>query len=432
MPFQGSVPEDCRPTSILFGADGVNNLTTNADTKFATMSTVTAKSTRHLVERIRARVFCSGPRGGNPVTVFSSPSPLQWQTQQKLATACDWESVMVATNDQNSSASTKTEYPEMAFYMPSGEQVSFCGHAAMGGAFAVAGSSSPSECFFQTAQLQQITDNPQHGASKLYKVSLPSRNSDDESMSNVATLYMETEFTESRPSHGPGLHRLLREHLGLSSSHLTKKNVQYAPTLVNSSVARPKTLVYVNSLDVLANVKQPIARKMNDKDSPTSVPASSLRTSFSKACESIDDSTGIYLYTHRDTVSTSTSVALHSTSGSWECRQFPRSSGYPEDPATGIAAAALAASLYTQGLVLKEYSMYQGTYMDRPSLIQVVDLLLQEPYGTDDNRISGGRSADKQNEAKDDDAVPILASFGLRGRVEIDDREWIEVDDGDM
>ena len=381
------------------------------------MSSATAKTTRQLVERIKARVFCcQGTGGGNPVTVFSSPSCLKPKTQQQLAMGCEWESVMVARNDANSSDSTTT-LPEMAFYMPSGDQVSFCGHAAMGGAFAVA-PSTLLEWTFQTAQMQQTLNQQQEESSKIYKVSLPCRDSGDESTKNLATLHMDAEFTEQRVSHPPALHRLLREHLGLASSHLTSKNAQYAPTMVNSSVARPKTLVYVNSLDALAHAKQPIVKKKIDQ--PSSSP--SPRTSFSMACGSIDDSTGIYLYTHRDNVTTSTSVALHATSGSWECRQFPRSSGYAEDPATGIAAAALASSLYSRGLVLKEYNFYQGAYMGRPSLIQVVDLLLQEPYDdADDKKGSTGN-------AIDDNHHPILASFGLRGRVEIDDRDWIEVD----
>ncbi len=55
-------------------------------------------------------------------------------------------------------------------------------------------------------------------------------------------------------------------------------------------------------------------------------------------------------------------------------RQFPRSSGYPEDPATGIAAAALAFGLVARGLVDArgpQIQVRQGFAIGRPSQISV-------------------------------------------------------------
>lgn len=55
-------------------------------------------------------------------------------------------------------------------------------------------------------------------------------------------------------------------------------------------------------------------------------------------------------------------------------RQFPRSSGYPEDAATGIAAAALAFGLREVGQVAADRSgitVHQGRAMGRPSEITV-------------------------------------------------------------
>ena len=96
--------------------------------------------------------------------------------------------------------------------------------------------------------------------------------------------------------------------------------------------------------------------------------------------------------------------------GAWECRQFPRASGYPEDPATGIAAAALACHLRQELRIdLPAYKLYQGTAMGKPSLI-VVDELIMTPR-------------------KEEDIMD--ASFRLLGRVEIDERSTIEVDDDD-
>jgi PhzF family phenazine biosynthesis protein len=52
-------------------------------------------------------------------------------------------------------------------------------------------------------------------------------------------------------------------------------------------------------------------------------------------------------------------------------RQFPRDSGYPEDPATGLAAAGLACLLATREPTdgRHSYDIHQGQAMGRPSLI---------------------------------------------------------------
>src|SRR5690606_41767239 len=56
-----------------------------------------------------------------------------------------------------------------------------------------------------------------------------------------------------------------------------------------------------------------------------------------------------------------------------DARQFPRSSGYPEDAATGIAAAALAFGLLHDGLVdpARPVTVRQGRAMGRPSRIEL-------------------------------------------------------------
>jgi trans-2,3-dihydro-3-hydroxyanthranilate isomerase len=63
-----------------------------------------------------------------------------------------------------------------------------------------------------------------------------------------------------------------------------------------------------------------------------------------------------------------------SASGRYQvaARQFPVRNGYPEDPATGVAAGALAAYLDGQGLgpaAAGGYRIAQGRAMGRPSLI---------------------------------------------------------------
>lgn len=315
-------------------------------------------SAKRALERVTARVFCHGPDGGNPVTIFSSQSPLSGALQEQLAKSCKWESVMVAPKENES---------KMAFYMPSGEEVSFCAHAALGGAFAIANAGAKDRVLFRRSISK---DDDSTGIVLIKEV-------EGDGMIGTACLCMTAAFEESPVGHAPTLSRLLRGHLGVGSEQLVNRGRPY-PTLVNASVARPKTLVHLNSLKALQQAKQP--KVSTDPNQ---------RNSFAAACAATDHSTGIYLYANRT-----------NEYGAWECRQFPRASGYPEDPATGIAAASLACSLYKQGVYLPLYKFYQGITMQRPSLIEVSDLTIQSD----------------------------IAKFTLRGRVEIEQRETIDID----
>jgi PhzF family phenazine biosynthesis protein len=74
-------------------------------------------------------------------------------------------------------------------------------------------------------------------------------------------------------------------------------------------------------------------------------------------------STGLYPYAPHE-----------GTAQLFEARQFPRSSGYPEDAATGIAAAALAFGLLENGLVAQDATpirVLQGRAMGRLSRINL-------------------------------------------------------------
>lgn len=78
------------------------------------------------------------------------------------------------------------------------------------------------------------------------------------------------------------------------------------------------------------------------------------------ACAAID-STGLYPY-------------ARTGERQFDARQFPRSSGYPEDPATGIAAAALVCALVAEGTIAAgggPVVVRQGRAMGRPSRITV-------------------------------------------------------------
>jgi trans-2,3-dihydro-3-hydroxyanthranilate isomerase len=127
----------------------------------------------------------------------------------------------------------------------------------------------------------------------------------------------------------------------------------------NVSVARPKTIVPLIGEAVLDSL-QP--------DFPA----------LEALCERYG-STGIYAF------------AL-SASGRYQvaARQFPVRVGYPEDPATGVAAGALAAYLDCQGLRPGGpggYRIAQGRAMGRPSLITA------SPPDANGEIWAGGRAA---------------------------------------
>ena len=80
-------------------------------------------ATRRILQ-VSARAFVSptAEGGGNPVTIFypSSSGEFTANIRSKLAQTCDWESVVVEPCQSDLSVS------QFSFFMPSGEEVSFC------------------------------------------------------------------------------------------------------------------------------------------------------------------------------------------------------------------------------------------------------------------------------------------------------------------
>ena len=142
----------------------------------------------------------------------------------------------------------------------------------------------------------------------------------------------------------------LLSEIGLSNKDVSSDS-DTLPLFINSSVARYKTLIPIASIETLHAATNP---KDPDK--------------FRDICESID-STGVYLYSicnNKEETNEKEEKAV-----TLECRQFPKSSGYQEDPATGIAAGALVCSLYKRGINVEYFDILQGTAMNRPSKIKV-------------------------------------------------------------
>lgn len=114
---------------------------------------------------------------------------------------------------------------------------------------------------------------------------------------------------------------------------------EVAGPVQNAATSRVKTLVPLASVEALHALRPDFAR-------------------MREICDLIG-STGLYPYARGDS-------AFHA-------RQFPRSSGYPEDAATGIAAAALAFGLLANGDVrtTDPILVRQGEAMGSPSEISV-------------------------------------------------------------
>ena len=289
--------------------------------------------------------------------------------------------------------------PTMAFFMPSGEEVSFCAHAAIGGATAMGDDreASSSSWDFRAA----TTRDP-------FRVDMVAEEGGETGASSGKSrrcnLHMKGVPFREAPLSQTGSRTLgeWSDELGWSiAGNGNDDGNNKNEGIRNASVARPKTLVELESVDAVQRAGVPSA-------------ANGL---FADACDAMDGSTGVYVYAPVNKNDGDAGGDAGQAPLAFECRQFPRSSGYPEDPATGIAAAALAASVWFGGggeeipAAPASFDVYQGTAMGRPSLIQVVGLRID---GNDGNSTNNG----------DEENGPTIA-FGLQGRVGIDDASTI-------
>lgn len=291
-----------------------------------------------------------------------------------LAKSCTWESVISYSGYKYNSSNSKSHNRDghgdsdcsqdhrIWFYMPSGEEVSYCAHAAMAACSVINnieqsnhGSSSKvkgkTKFAFLTGIIGDEAEQNEHNFELIENSAKVCR--DEKNLLNEVTLRMSS-LLQEEDVHQDRVLKLL-EQVGLSIKDVLVDDIgknQKFPCFINSSVARNKTLIPLKSISTLHSAQNP-------KDEYL----------FRDLCDDID-STGLYLYAP-------TSLS------SYECRQFPRFSGYPEDPATGIAAAALANSLYSRGIHETnnnhkdsnkdgvEYDFFQGTAMKKPSKIKI-------------------------------------------------------------
>lgn len=177
---------------------------------------------------------------------------------------------------------------------------------------------------------------------------------------NEVQLTMNQQHTEAECNTGDLTLQDFLVELGLDLSDVPSECDTNWPLFINSSVARPKTLIPISSIQRLHAATPP---QHPDK--------------FRDMCDAME-STGVYLYSSTTPTAIEPATSDKKISIEFECRQFPRWSGYSEDPATGIAAGALAASLHKRQMLHHNIidggsccTFYQGTAMGRPSRIHV-------------------------------------------------------------
>ncbi|KAJ5380938.1 uncharacterized protein N7496_003366 [Penicillium cataractarum] len=255
--------------------------------------------------------------GGNPTTIFLDADEMSSEQMQSLAKESGHECGFVLsgpTGDQPRADLT------MRYWVPNHE-MEMCGHATVGAIWVMdqLGLLPPTEGI-SISTISGIVE------------------------ARVDRGELETRVFVSQPK---GSVEDINDTLVLeilSCLGITEDDLAPGFKVQNARTSRTKTLVPLKSRDVLDKLKV----------EPTPI---------RDICEKIN-STGLYPY-----------AVIAAEDQIVEARQFPKSAGYPEDPATGIAAAALSFGLLKNGLLpiepTKPLVVRQGLCMGKPSEIQV-------------------------------------------------------------
>jgi PhzF family phenazine biosynthesis protein len=257
-------------------------------------------------------VFTAGPRGGNPAPIVADASGMSDTDMQDVARSYGHESGFVLP----APAASGCDFA-IRFWVPNHE-MEMCGHATVGAVWL----------------LRQLDKLPRD------QVSIWTRSGRVDARVDGPARDARVEITQPQgevanlPDAGDMDVEILSV-LGVTSDELAPFAIQ------NACTSRVKTLVPLKSAAVLDRLRPDFQR-------------------VEKVCERIG-STGLYPYAPADL-----------EARVFDARQFPKSSGYPEDAATGIAAAALAFGLLENGLIEADdrpIRVRQGRAMGRPSEI---------------------------------------------------------------
>lgn len=259
------------------------------------------------------RVFAAGPNGGNPLPVVVDAQGMSSTEMQVVAATHGHESGFVFPAPEASGCDF-----EFVFWVPEHE-MEMCGHATVGAVWLLEKLNKLKRPDIRILTKSGIVEaRVSKNSQEIWvEVSQPA---------GVVGTVAEPDDIEA-----------LVSVLGISKQELADLPVH------NSKTSRVKTLVPLKSVDHLNSLK----------------PNYHLVKEF---CEQIG-STGLYPYALSDVANQV-----------FDARQFPKSSGYNEDAATGIAAAALSYGLLKNGLVNdteKPLKVRQGWAMGCPSEISV-------------------------------------------------------------
>jgi PhzF family phenazine biosynthesis protein len=259
------------------------------------------------------RVFAAGPKGGNPLPVVVDALDMSDKDMQAIAATHGHESGFVFPAPESSECDF-----EFRFWVPEHE-MEMCGHATVGAVWL----------------LEKLNRLPRDHVRILTKSGVVEANVTRNPNGTWIEISQSQGLVETVLS-ASDIEELLSV-LGISIYEIAHQPIQ------NSSTSRVKTLIPLKSVDRL----------------------NSLRPQFhliKQLCERIG-STGLYPYAVSD-----------QANQIFEARQFPKSSGYNEDAATGIAASALAYGVLENEIVGSTdriVKVRQGWAMGCPSEITV-------------------------------------------------------------
>ncbi|HJR32457.1 MAG TPA: PhzF family phenazine biosynthesis isomerase [Pseudomonas sp.] len=259
-------------------------------------------------------VFPAAENGGNPAPTVARADGMSAADMQAVAQTYGHECGFVC------SPPAGTDYDfTFRFWVPNHE-MEMCGHASVGAVWLL----------FQLGMLPK---------DQLSIWTLSGRVEAQVMRVEDGTVQVEITQPKGRVEtlSSPDIEAEILSVLGVSSNELAPLPIQ------NAATSRVKTLIPLKSVAVLDGLKPDFRR-------------------VEQLCERIG-STGLYPY-----------APLDLATRQFDARQFPKSSGYPEDAATGIAAAALAFGLLENGLVSADerpVRVRQGRAMGRPSEISL-------------------------------------------------------------
>ncbi|TCT06363.1 PhzF family phenazine biosynthesis protein [Paralcaligenes ureilyticus] len=256
------------------------------------------------------RVFPADELGGNPAAIVLEADGLSLLEMQGIAADYGHESGFVVH------PSTPGTDFRFRFFVPNHE-MEMCGHATLGALWLLRRAGRWRTDFAKVETLSGVVIGEFQAKTGLIRISQPA--------GRVVPI-----------AHGGVIDQIL-ETLGLSADELMPVGI------VNATTSRTKTLIPLRSVERLNKLTPKLSQ-------------------IKAVCDALG-STGLYPF-----------AAGSTEKNAFQARQFPRSSGYPEDAATGIAAAALLYGALRYGLVTLSNDVVkirQGVAMGRASEIFV-------------------------------------------------------------